>query len=38
MADLAKHILPNNCINCTLCYSYIVIIFRFVRGIIEGII
>ena len=19
--DLAKHILPNNCINCTLCYS-----------------
>ena len=21
MADLAKHILPNNCINCTLCYS-----------------
>ena len=20
-ADLAKHILPNNCINCTLCYS-----------------
>ena len=21
MADLAKHILPNNCINCTLCHS-----------------
>ena len=21
MADLAKHILPNNCINCNLCYS-----------------
>ena len=20
-ADLAKHILPNNCINCSLCYS-----------------
>ena len=19
--DLAKHIVPNNCINCTLCYS-----------------
>ena len=21
VADLAKHILPNSCINCTLCYS-----------------
>ena len=30
--DLAKHILPNKCIDCTLC---IVIIFKFVGGIIE---
>ena len=37
-ADLAKYILPNNCINCTLCYSQYCNIFRFVGGIIEGII
>ena len=31
MVDLAKHTLPNKCIDCTLC---IVIIFKFVGGII----